>query len=204
MEWWKIIGCASEEDGLRALAILNGSITQITALAGTSELDAAIPVVRANAQAVQHIEQLTGKKGSEALALVTAWKQGAADTQAARDEVAAIKKTGADANAKAALDKAVADGRLQPANRGNLEGLYAKFGAEALEQSIAALPPATAQTPTSNTPEQPPIGGGSTNPTITAADREVAKHMGKKPEDVAKARVEVSNLPTTGDGRIQL
>lgn len=75
---------------------------------------------------------------------LTGMKAQAEKVAALESQIAAEKKKAADAEIKAQLDAACADGRVKPAGRAVYEKLYADYGAGALSAALSVLTPAPA------------------------------------------------------------
>lgn len=158
---------------------------------------------------VRQLEGATGKVGGEAVNAALAWRNDAQDAAIARtgflellsDEqvrslgenppmaklvgsVQAQAKTKRDNDAKAKLDKAVEEGRLRPANRAHLEGVYNKFGMGALDGAIEALPPADGAAPPAGEAPRQPVGGIMFRDAsgLTGDEEACAKAMGLTPQ----------------------
>lgn len=200
------LGASSFAEALTIINRFNAFVTDARVATATEDLAGAGRAIQANASGLRQIEALTGKKGDEAVAAVTAWKDSAASAAVAQaavaellseDELKALgeepsigqlvnavqakRKKAEDEDAKGKLDAAVADGRLRPANRQRLEKLYANFGMAALDDAIEALHP-DGNAPTGTEGPRPPVAGNST--ALTPEDIEVGTQLGLSKEQI--------------------
>jgi phage I-like protein len=143
----------------------------LTALSAKDEGEALASVQRLK-DAVGALTALTGKPTlGEALAVCSAWKDGAARVGEIEAQLAADRKRAADAKALSDIDAAIGAKRLAPATKPVAEKLYADHGAPALEAFLSALPQIVAHETVT-----PPAEAGAV--TLSAEDREVARSLG--------------------------
>jgi phage I-like protein len=146
----------------------------LTALSAKDEGEALASVQRLK-DAVGALTALTGKPTlGEALAVCSAWKDGAARVGEIEAQLAADRKRAADAKALSEIDAAIGAKRLAPATKPVAEKLYADHGAPALEAFLSALPQIVAHEPVT-----PPAEAGAV--TLSAEDLEVAVSLGITP-----------------------
>jgi phage I-like protein len=176
----QMLGVSNIEEAGKVLATFNQFATSIKAATGKVSNEDAQAAVNSAVAVSRAVEALTGKAGGEAVALVTAWKAEAAQTEAARKEVADIKKANAEAEAKGLIDAACSSGQLEPGKRGDFEALNANFGIAALKAALGALPAPSAKTPggsdPTNAPKQPTQGSPSA---LTSEEKEAAELLGR-------------------------
>lgn len=115
--------------------------TVLSALSAKNEAEALAAVQRLQNDA-RDLLALTGKPTlGEALAVCSAWKEGAAKVAEVEAQLAARAKAEADAKAVSAIELAINEKRLAPGRKDVAEKLYASHGAAALEAFLSALSP---------------------------------------------------------------
>lgn len=123
------------------------SKTVIVALGLDADAEESTAVAKASQLAGLEREILSLAKAKslpEAIGILAAREVSAGATAAelvtARAEVAALKKSTVDAEAKRLCDDASKEGRLPPAKRAEIDGLYAKYGIDAVKATLSMLP----------------------------------------------------------------
>lgn len=180
----QMLGASSVEDAVKALTAHNSVITNLKAATGATTLDQVQARVNTATSVLTQLEALTEKKGVEAIGVVSGWKIGAGEHDKTKSELEALKKGNASAAAKAKVAKAIEDGQLPPAKAGEFEALHEKFGPEALDAALAALPAASPKTPGGpanggESPRQPAIGTVAQTGPATDEERAFMKATGK-------------------------
>jgi hypothetical protein len=166
----RLLGVADEEAAIAAVTSFNQFAQSVQQTLGMSSFSECMAVISANHDAVKTIEELTGKKGPEAIGVLTAWKSAGDRATAAEAKVQAIEKLGEDNAAKALIDKLIEDKRLAPAARESAEKMYADYGSGALTAYADSLPGAQ-MNPDINPPTDPQAG----NDKLTATEKKIGK-----------------------------
>lgn len=142
----------------------------LAALAANDEAEA-MAMVRRLKDGEAQLCSLTGKTTTgEALAVCSAWKEGAAKVATIEAQLAARAKAEADAGAVASIELAVSERRLAPGRKEVASKLYAEHGPAALTAFLSALTPI--------------VGGAEVTPPETAPN---ASRMSADDEWAAKA-----------------
>lgn len=205
---------SSVDEAKASISAFNSFLSDIRAATGTQKFADAQASVRECFASVREAEAATGKKGPEAIRAAVAWRNSAADCEIAaavlqeilpQDRVAALgenpdlsklvtavredRKAAIDTEAKTLIDQASEQGRMRPERRSKFENIYAKYGIEALKNSIDALPDAQAQGAPSNSPAPRPAPADDAS-SLNEADKSVAKAMGLTEAEVLRNKAE--------------
>lgn len=155
--------------------------TVLSALSAKNEAEALAAVQRLQNDA-RDLLALTGKPTlGEALAVCSAWKEGAAKVAEVEAQLAARAKAEADAKATAAIELAVNEKRLAPGRKDVAAKLYADHGAPALEAFLSALSPIVGAT------DATPPTSGEKPERLSKDDAWAAQALGINPQDALKA-----------------
>jgi phage I-like protein len=147
-------------------------IALLAALAAKDEAEALAAVQRLN-DSGRELCALTGKPTiGEAIAVCSAWKDGANRAAVLEAQIEVQAKGAADAKALSDIEAAVVAKRLSPASKPVAEKLYADHGPAALGAFLSALPQIVAQVHVA------PPAESSDAVALSAEDREVARSMG--------------------------
>lgn len=83
---------------------------------------------------------LGAKNAGEALGIIAALQVVSNEAASTKADLVALKKSTVDAEAKRLCDDAAKEGRLPPAKRAEVDGLYAKYGIDAVKATLSLLP----------------------------------------------------------------
>lgn len=119
------------------------SKTVIVALGLQADAEESAAVAKASQLASLEREILSLAKAKnlpEAMGILAALQVSAGELVTARTELAALKKSTVDAEAKRLCDDAAREGKLPPAKRSEIDALYAKYGIDAVKATLSLLP----------------------------------------------------------------
>lgn len=142
---------ASEAEALAAFQKIQGATSRFLTLAGTADVGAAEGVF-------------------------LAWKIGNEKNAESEAKLVAFQKSQVDAEAASLIEAAIKDGKLPPADKATVEGLYAAHGMGALKGTLSVLKPLI-NTPTNVAPLKPT--GEASSDALTAEERAIGEALGK-------------------------
>jgi len=171
-----MLGCSTVAEAQNAIAKFNAFLTDARVATATTTMVEAQSALASQATVVRQLDALTGKSGAESVATVLAWKQGAEAGAKAAADLAAFTKAQAASEATAKIDAAIADGRLEPANRAAMQAMFDDFGAKALDNALAMLPK-SAPVNNGSVPKAPAPTSTVVNG-LTDEERAIARQMG--------------------------
>jgi len=186
---YEALGAKDEAGALVVAQTAIATITALTALMPSGSLTDAENALKSAAAMRVQLQELTGKEGNEALAVLTAWKDSAG---AATEAVAKLAELEA-ANVKAEADTLIADaikaGKLPPAKKENAEAMFSKWGIGALRAHIEALEPVV-HTP--GAVPRPPAGAPAGK--LSEEDEKTRKMLGLTAEQFTKNQEDFERL----------
>jgi phage I-like protein len=159
---------------------------ELLALLGVETEDEAKKLVKALTRTLNTLSETTGTQDpSQIVGVVAAWKSSVEREKTLAAELSAIKAAAEKTEVDGLLDGLVADGRLEPAKRSDLEKLYADFGVGALRAAAGAMPKAAAIS------NKPPAEPSNSAPTLTVDgltedEIKLCRSLGKSTEEYLK------------------
>jgi phage I-like protein len=172
---------AQENDTMKQLLIALGLGAE------ASEAEALVALSKRE-DASKALLTATDKKSlGEALAQVSVWKEQAAESVGLKAALASEKKTREDATALSAIDKALDEKRITPAQVDVAKKVYADHGSAALGVFLSAF--VTAQVDT-NKPTAKPAGDAESK-ALTETEKRIAHSLGISLEDALKNKLSI-------------
>lgn len=130
----------------------------------------------------REIVTLSGAKDrASAIGAIVGLKSIVAGAESVKTELETLKKSTVDADCKRALDEATAAGKLAPAKRADVEGMYAKYGIDAVKSMLSMLPvvvQSAAEAP------RPIVGAAAGDVELSAQEIAIAKNVCGSPGEL--------------------
>jgi phage I-like protein len=124
------------------------------------------------------------KDRAAAMGAIVAMKAVQLEADAAKKELATLKQSTVDAECKRLIDDATTAGKLPPAKRAEVEGLYGKYGIDAVKATLSVLPVIA---PSASDAPKPVVAPVVTDGEFSPTEIAIAKNIvGSDPERLTK------------------